>query len=694
MRFQRTLMPAVVIVACLIEATLGVAPTEEELAEARRWTTTAFGTASGTVSTQPPFSFVYAGKPSRELLASFGLKHEKRALDDHRTEHTLTYADPRSGLIVRCVVIEYTDFPALEWVVFFRNGGSTDAPILEKVQALDVSLLGGPKDELVVHHARGSEARFSDYAPLSATVPAGGKLALHSHGWPTSLGSPSGSPSVEHLPFFNVEWGGRGMIAALGWTGPWIAEFGREGDRACVVRAGMDRVRLALRPGEQIRSPRVLALFWRGDRWHGQNLWRRLMLRHYSPLPGGRPLAGMICDANWGSWMTAENHVKEINWWGDHDLPMECYWMDAGWTDMSKGWVAHQSQQTPSKALFPHGLRPVSDAARRRGMKFLLWFVPESVYPGVGIAADHPEWLLKPFTYPPAFGDMVFHGLDQGDPNVNRFMIDHFSRIIDAHGVDVFRQDGLALWPEDEGPDRCGINQIRYVEGFYAFWDGLRKRHPELLIDNCGCGGRKLDLETVRRSIVLWRSDCQASGTFDPISTQAFNYGLFPWIPLSGGAVPMAKLSAYSFRSAYCPGMVLCWPMANVSDLEKERWSGVDVDLLRRLLKEYVSVRRYLFGDYYPLTSYSLAQDTWAAWQFDLPESGEGMVQAFRRTDSPYEAARFRLRGLDPLSRYVVTDLDTGRSRAIGGGELTGKGLSIEIPDRPAAVVMTYRKAQ
>jgi alpha-galactosidase len=482
------------------------------------------------------------------------------------------------------------------------------------------------------------------------------------------------------------------MIAALGWTGPWIAEFQRDGKNTLAVRAAMDRTHLLLHPGEQIRSPRVLVLFWKGDRAHGHNLWRRLILSHYSPKPGGKAFTGLICDANWGSWMTADKHIQEINLWGDRQLLMECYWMDAGWTDMSKGWVAHQSQQIPSKALFPNGMRPVSDAARRRGMKFLLWFVPDSVHPGVGIAADHPEWLLKPFSYPPAFGNMVFYGLDYGDPRVNQFMIDHFSRIIAEYGIDVFRQDGLGIWPEDTGPDRSGISQIRYTEGFYAFWDGLLKNHPNLLIDNCGCGGRKLDLETIRRSIILWRSDCQASGDFDPISSQGFNYGLFPWIPLSGAAVPMTRLSAYAFRSAYCPAMVLCWPSGGISDLDKQRWSRVDVNLLRRLLNEYLAVRPYLFGDYYPLTPYSLEQNTWMAWQFDRPDQGQGMVQVFRRGESSYESARFRLHGLDADARYAIVNLDLGDATEATGRELMDSGLPVVLPDRPQAVVITYKK--
>ncbi len=661
----------------------------EELSTAREWIAT--HTAGGRAR-DVPFSFVYAGKPSREILGTWKVSREARALDDERTQSTVTYCDPQSGLVVRCVSTAYTRFPAVEWVVYVKNGGSADTPILEKVQAIDLSVARSAAGDFVVHHAKGSDAAFSDFAPSSDAVPPGRKFTLHSHGWPTSMGSPSGSPSVEALPFFNVQWGDEGLIGGLGWTGPWIAEFGHDKARTLTIRAGMDGTHLKLHPGEQIRSPRALVLFWKGDRWHGQNLWRRLILAHYSPRPGGKPFTGLLCDANWGSWMTADKHIEEIDWWSDHQLPMECYWMDAGWTDMSKGWVAHQSQQVPNKALFPKGLRPVSDAARRRGMKFLLWFVPESVFPGVGIAAQHPEWLGKPFSHKPAFGDMVFYGLDHGDPRINMFMIDHFSKTIADHGVDIFRQDGLSLWPEDTAPDRNGISQIRYTEGFYAFWDGLLKKNPDLLIDNCGCGARKVDLETIRRSIVFWRSDSQASGDFDPVSTQGFNYGLFPWLPLSGAPVPMPRLSPYAFRSAYCPALLVGWPMVNITDLPGQRWSGVDLTLLRRLLNEYLAIRPYLFGDYYPLTSYSIEKTTWIAWQFDRPELGQGMVQAFRREKSIYESARCRLRGLDAEATYEVTDLDTNAPQRIRGRELMDKGLLVRLTTSPAAAVVVYKK--
>ncbi len=648
-----------------------------EIAEVQRWIAANAGSC---------FSFTYGGKSSMEFLPGWKVETTETTLDAGRVQRTLVFRDPAGVLEVRCEIIEYSEYPAVEWVVYFKNVGTKDSPVLADVQAMDLRLTRAGAGEFVVHHAKGSDTAISDYAPVSDPLPSGGQLALHSHG------IPSGLPSQEALPMFNVEWDRQGAIVALGWTGPWTASFQREGEADLHVQAEMDRTHLLLHPGEQIRSPRVLMLFWKGDRTRAHNLWRRLLLAHYSPRPGGKAFTGLIADANWGSWMPADKHIAEINAWGDRDVPMDCYWMDAGWTDMSKGWAAHQSHHIPNKELFPNGLPPVSDAAHKRGMKFLLWFVPESVFPGVGIAAEHPEWLGEPFSCK-EYGDQVFYALDHGNPEINQFMIDYFSRLIGDFGVDVFRQDGTSIWPKDSGPDREGISQIRFTEGFYAFWDGLLKNHPNLLIDNCACGGRKLDLETIRRSIALWRSDYQASGIHDSISNQAYNQGLFPWIPLSAAAVPMGQpVSAYAFRSAYCPAMVLCWPMVPITDLDKQRWSQMDVDLLRRMLKEYIAVRPYVFGDYYPLMPYSLDQKSWTAWQFDRPDLGEGMVQAFRRAECVLVEQSVKLQGLEPDAVYTLTNADIAGITEMTGRALMDTGLSITIKDQPGSALITYKK--
>jgi alpha-galactosidase len=84
--------------------------------------------------------------------------------------------------------------------------------------------------------------------------------------------------------------------------------------------------------------------------------------------------------------------------------------------------------------------------------------------------------------------------------------------------------------------------------------------------------------------------------------------------------------------------------------------------------------------------------DAWMAWQFDRPDLGEGMIQAFRRAESPYYTTQLRLRGLDPEAQYMLTDLDVNEPWTVSGRELMEPGLLLTIAHRPGAVVITYQK--
>ena len=50
----------------------------------------------------------------------------------------------------------------------------------------------------------------------------------------------------------------------------------------------------------------------------------------------------------------------------------------------------------------------------------------------------------------------------------------------------------------------------------------------------------------------------------------------------------------------------------------------------QKLVGQWREIAGLYYGDFYPLTPYRMEQTEWMAWQFDAPERGEGMVQAFR----------------------------------------------------------------
>ena len=144
----------------------------------------------------------------------------------------------------------------------------------------------------------------------------------------------------------------------------------------------------------------------------------------------------------------------------------------------------------------------------------------------------------------------------------------------------------------------------------------------------------------------------------------------------------------YSMRSGYSPAMVI----TTFGNDEKMPGDNFDYDSARRLLNEYLGVRKYFSGDYYPLTQYNLDAKQWIAWQFDRPDLGEGMVQAFRRVKSSDETKTFRLHGLEPETVYELTNADAAGTTEMTGRELLEKGLPITVKNQPGAAIVTYKK--
>jgi alpha-galactosidase len=114
--------------------------------------------------------------------------------------------------------------------------------------------------------------------------------------------------------------------------------------------------------------------------------------------------------------------------------------------------------------------------------------------------------------------------------------------------------------------------------------------------------------------------------------------------------------------------------------------------LLRRAVDDWHAMAPEFYGDYYPLTKYSLSEEEWMAWQFNRPENGTGMVQAFRRTSSPYESIRVKLQGLDEDAVYALTNIDVPGTTEMTGRDLSEKGLSLTIKEPRGALIITYKK--
>jgi alpha-galactosidase len=102
--------------------------------------------------------------------------------------------------------------------------------------------------------------------------------------------------------------------------------------------------------------------------------------------------------------------------------------------------------------------------------------------------------------------------------------------------------------------------------------------------------------------------------------------------------------------------------------------------------------RPFFRGDFYPLLEHVHSNRAWGAVQYHRPDLGEGVVLAFRRKNSPFVSADFRLHALEPDAAYEVTDTDTRRKRRVTGRELATKGLSVVMKTAPASRLVFYRR--
>ena len=301
--------------------------------------------------------------------------------------------------------------------------------------------------------------------------------------------------------------------------------------------------------------------------------------------------------------------------------------------------------------------------------------------------------------------------LDLGNAKAREWATSMVSGMVTEANLTWYRQDFNTLphlfWvaadaassSRNSGIKREGLSEALHIAGLYRFWDDLRAKHDGLSIDNCASGGRRIDLETLRRSVPLWRSD----HCWDDPASQAMAWGLSHFLPFHGlGATSSAD---YTFRSGM-GSVVSLVPNMYEPPPDLPAWIE-DLDTFRRDLKRPGT--NGIFGcDFYALSNYSthviqppvLAPDGWIAWQYhnsSAPEPCEterGVVLAFRRAANGSQAAvsrSFALRGVNPSRRYAVSSWDSTAAPVVfTGSDLRAGGVNVSLPPHGSAV-LPYR---
>lgn len=621
------------------------------------------------------FEAIYQSK-----IASFRLGGERVDIVPSEMTKSADSYSKRVGSLLVILNLQTLGEDCYRWHLILRNEGTTKTKQITELYGADIRfpVTGNAKweslfgDNWTENTFKPLEEDFSDRTVIEKE-PADGRS------------------SREGFPYFDVTSDAGSVVFGIGWSGQWKYNLRRMGNTA-FLKIGFSDCDMYLNSGESIRSAGVLVCAER-ELTKTRQKFRRILREKLSPaakrfgdfrlpvslavfdryFPTGQPWA--TPDPNWAS-EEGQLHCIECAKKCEY---IDNYWLDAAW--FREGFPNGVGNFDCEKT-FPNGLLPISEAAHANAMTFMVWFEHERVNKNSDTAKEHPEWILEngdpenPYRMFTLFREDAY-----------LWLRDNLFRMVRDRGIDIFRVDfnrgPLPYWRHHEEADRRGFMENHHITNLYRLWDEMLAEFPGLLIDNCAGGGGRLDYELLSRSVPLWRCDsgCYPSDEERPTYWwhQNQTIGLSRYLPYHSTCT--WTTDANTFRSAMTMGITCDFDVMNDS------FSG---EKSKKPLREFLSLRDYWNGDFYPLTPAVLDDNVWCAYQ--LADRNCGFCAFFRRENAPEDRMTFRLNAIDSTKTYEVSLTDENYKTKV----LTVKGADLlsftaEIPNGKESLILVYR---
>ena len=454
-------------------------------------------------------------------------------------------------------------------------------------------------------------------------------------------------------------------------------------------------------PGGTFETPTIFIGAFRGGPDGAGNVLRRWVKAVLNnPRTLAQPSYPLLVNNSWGSGMAVGEALAHRMIEQSAQLGLEMFHLDAGWFRDVGDWQANSGK-------FPHGIASVADFAHRHGLKFGLWLdwtqAGTSSEPGALNVHDPAvkDWLIAD---PPAgwTHSEPFKGItiDLGAPAAKRWAERELERIVSGYHLDMLEHDGYLVAqgssrtdhlaaPPDPGSSRIyedsgflwvdGSNStdVSYhaTQAYYAIYDELRRRHPNLLLEVCNDGGRMVDFGSAAHGDYFSVTD-----TYDPLANRRAFYD-------ASYLLPPAMLESYvqsypaphieNFRYVLRSGMLGWFSLM----LDASQWTLEQREAAQREFALYKRELRPLIRE---ADLYHVAERPdgvhWDGIEYYSARMRRGVLYAFRGSASDSEAHRFRLAGLNPRNRYRLTFQDNPTAnRELSGEALMQMGVDVRL---------------
>ena len=400
--------------------------------------------------------------------------------------------------------------------------------------------------------------------------------------------------------------------------------------------------------------------FWQGDWIRAQNLWRRWMLAHNLPRPAAscRRCKWPACSSHQFGEMIHANTANQnlfVDRYLEERLPLDYWWMDAGWY-----WSTAAAGRTPAPGRWTRNRFPARLAGHLRPRPRQGRQDHRLVRAGAG----RPRHLAVRKTTPSGCWAGRTAAAEPGQSaRPASWLTDHVDQLLTEQGIDLYRQD-FNMDPLEllaESMTRRTARASPRTTTSPATWPigtSCSRRHPNMLIDSCASGGRRNDLETLRRAVPLLRSDY----IIEPVGNQCHTYGLSFWVPFNGTGTGGNRRST-NCAALMCPHFTACLDM---------RGHGTWPTTCCAALGQW---RRYA-GFTWRLLSADAVQPRpapWMAWQFDRPRTAKGWSRPSAGTRASMNQPASSSRVLSPGRYSLITNLHSGEKKTSPRAAAVGK---------------------
>lgn len=171
----------------------------------------------------------------------------------------------------------------------------------------------------------------------------------------------------------------------------------------------------------------------------------------------------------------------------------EYYCLDCGWYDKG-AWWDRVGEWKESPERFPNTLKAVCDYVKEKGMVMGLWLEIEVM--GVACELSHKlpdDWFVC--RHGKRHIDNRRYLLDFRNPEVRKYCMDVVDRLIKEYGVGYFKVDYNVTmgYGSDLNSDSCADAIREHYQCLYEWYQEIFRKYPDLVIENCGSGGQRMD---------------------------------------------------------------------------------------------------------------------------------------------------------------------------------------------------------